>query len=47
MSLARHAAKILEQTPLHEAVAADMDRYYKSALAKTIDDGNIDIANEE
>jgi len=27
VSLARHAAKFLEKTPLHEAVAADMDKF--------------------
>ena len=26
LSLARHAAKLLEKTPINEAVAADMDR---------------------
>ena len=32
LSLARHAAKLMEKTPINEAVSADMDRWESSVL---------------
>jgi len=36
LSLARHAAKLLEKTPINEAVAADMDRYLTTRYERIV-----------
>merc|ERR1719245_550966 len=36
LSLARHTAKIFEETPINEAVAADMDKFMSSKYERIV-----------